>query len=149
MVVRANTVLCDGVKVRQARHLKGWSQEGLAEKAGIRKSTVERMERGKPTYVTTLDIVAQTLNVQIKDLLLTDETGPQTESRPESNLQEIEHNLKEKLRTEARSHLAEKLHNRECSYHPLAMEIGSVPDRQTRGSNLLYRETQPCPEDHN
>ena len=69
MGVNKNSVLPDGVKLRQMRIAKGYTQKDLAEKAGYVKSTIERLEKGKPTHITTLKIIAQVFNLDVSSIL--------------------------------------------------------------------------------
>lgn len=53
----------------QARTNKGWTLERLAEKSGVSKSTLQRIETGETS--PTMDVmekVAKTLNARISDL---------------------------------------------------------------------------------
>lgn len=51
-------VLQIGARIRQARNERGWSQQKLAEEAGLRRATVNDIENGKanPTLDTLLSI---------------------------------------------------------------------------------------------
>lgn len=53
----------------QARTNKGWTLERLAEKSGVSKSTLQRIETGEtsPT-MDAMEKVAKALNVRISDL---------------------------------------------------------------------------------
>lgn len=59
-----------GKAVRAFRTEKGWSQDVLAEKAGLHRAHVGEIERGE-TNVTlqTLYILAQTFGIKIEDIL--------------------------------------------------------------------------------
>lgn len=53
----------------QARTNKGWGLEQLAEKSGVSKSTLQRIENGETS--PTMDVmekIAKALNVKISDL---------------------------------------------------------------------------------
>ena len=53
----------------QARTNKGWTLERLAEKSGVSKSTLQRIETGETS--PTMDVmekIAKALNVRISDL---------------------------------------------------------------------------------
>lgn len=53
----------------QARTNKGWTLERLAEKSGVSKSTLQRIETGETS--PTMDVmekVAKALNTRISDL---------------------------------------------------------------------------------
>jgi transcriptional regulator with XRE-family HTH domain len=62
----------------------GWSQEQLADLAGVSVRTVQRLERGKPASVETLKSLGAVLNVPFHDLRIghmdstskTDDTPP-------------------------------------------------------------------------
>lgn len=56
-------------RVREAREGQGWTQEELAEKAGIARPNIARLERGLhiPT-LTTLEKVARALAIDINNL---------------------------------------------------------------------------------
>jgi ribosome-binding protein aMBF1 (putative translation factor) len=43
----------DGIIVKLARELRGWTQVKLAEEIGVREPTVRRMERGDATVKVT------------------------------------------------------------------------------------------------
>lgn len=56
--------------LRRLRQLRGWSQEGLAFEAGIRRTYISDLERGarNPT-ITVVDKLAATLGVRVGELL--------------------------------------------------------------------------------
>jgi transcriptional regulator with XRE-family HTH domain len=64
------TVLPDGEEVRRLRHARGWSQQNLADKAGLQPKTISNVERGKALYADTARRVAHALGVETEDLLL-------------------------------------------------------------------------------
>ncbi|HEC65565.1 MAG TPA: XRE family transcriptional regulator [bacterium] len=69
-----NTVIPDGKKLRQKRLERGFTQETLSFEAKVSKSSIERIEKGKPTQITTLRMVVDAIgNVDIKELLIIDE----------------------------------------------------------------------------
>ena len=55
------------VKIRQA---KGFSQDGLAQRSGLNRSHLYRVETGRqsPTVVT-LKLIADALDVRVRDLV--------------------------------------------------------------------------------
>jgi transcriptional regulator with XRE-family HTH domain len=59
-----------GLNVRRLREQKGWSQEDYADRAGINRTYVSDIERGKrnPT-VTVVEKLAAPLNVSAGSLL--------------------------------------------------------------------------------
>lgn len=57
----------------QARTNKGWTLERLAEKSGVSKSTLQRIETGETS--PTMDVmekIAKALNVRISDLYVSE-----------------------------------------------------------------------------
>lgn len=67
-IIRAQRVL--GLRVRDARLYADLTQEQLAERAGIDRSTLQRIERGQnDAKFSHLARVARTLNVPTRDLL--------------------------------------------------------------------------------
>jgi len=79
----------------------------------------------------------------LADTWLAFRKGKASETWPEK----LRHSLIRKLRTEAISHLAEKLHNRESDYQPLSMEYGLVKTSTEVGPVTV--EKQQRPDDHN
>lgn len=63
------TVVPDGSEIRSRRNGKGWSQQELAEKTGYDKKTIENIEAGKPTRITTLRDVAEALGTPLVNLV--------------------------------------------------------------------------------
>lgn len=65
--------IIDTVRLRQLRELRGWSQNALAERAGISQSIISRLERGLQTNVDAAVLVAlaRALTVSV-DALLSD-----------------------------------------------------------------------------
>ncbi|WP_032800561.1 helix-turn-helix domain-containing protein, partial [Streptococcus sobrinus] len=49
--------------VANLRKQKGWTQERLAEKAGLSVRTIQRIERGDDSSLETLGLVANALDV--------------------------------------------------------------------------------------
>ena len=59
-----------GKKIKEYRELKGWSQEDLAEKAGLSTKYIGYIERGiKIPKLKTFILLANTLGVSANDLL--------------------------------------------------------------------------------
>lgn len=59
-----------GAAVRRARENLGWSQEQLAEYAGLNRSYVGEVERGSAiASIVTVDKLARAFNVPIESLL--------------------------------------------------------------------------------
>jgi len=56
-----------GEKVREIRERRGWSQEQLAELAGLNARTVQRLERSGNVSLETVKSVAATLEVEISE----------------------------------------------------------------------------------
>lgn len=56
--------------IRQLRQQRGWSQEQLADIAGINARTVQRLERGTQASVDTLKALAVAFAVDYQQLLL-------------------------------------------------------------------------------
>lgn len=59
-------VLPDGDRIRRLRQGNFWSQEQLADQAGLRKRTVERAEAGERLQRSTLRAIAQALGLPRK-----------------------------------------------------------------------------------
>jgi transcriptional regulator with XRE-family HTH domain len=67
-IIRAQQAL--GLRVRDARLYADLTQEQLAERAGIDRSTLQRIERGQnDAKFSHLARVARALNVPTRDLL--------------------------------------------------------------------------------
>jgi transcriptional regulator with XRE-family HTH domain len=59
-----------GAAVRRFREASGWSQEQLAEHAGLNRSYVGEIERGSAiASIVTLDKLARAFNVPVERLL--------------------------------------------------------------------------------
>jgi transcriptional regulator with XRE-family HTH domain len=62
-----------GVRVRQARRRRGWSQEDLAAEAGLDRSYMSGIERGvRNISVVKLRALAKALGVPTRELLPAD-----------------------------------------------------------------------------
>lgn len=55
-----------GQRVREARRARGWSQSELAERSGVSRPTVARIEAGTQVRVGTLNAVAEALGMHVK-----------------------------------------------------------------------------------
>jgi XRE family transcriptional regulator, regulator of sulfur utilization len=65
-----------GATIRQLREAKSWSQEELAEQAGLNRSYVGEIERGKVVAsIVTVDKLARAFNVPMANLLRGDHLG--------------------------------------------------------------------------
>jgi transcriptional regulator with XRE-family HTH domain len=59
-----------GVAVRQFREANDWSQEALAEQAGLNRSFIGEIERGTSiASIVTVDKIARALGVRAANLL--------------------------------------------------------------------------------
>ena len=66
-----------GVKVREIRKAKGYSQEGFAHVAGFERAYYGRIERGEVNAaITTFIRIAKTLGVEVGDLVPPVQTLP-------------------------------------------------------------------------
>lgn len=57
-----------GKRILEERRKKKWSQETLALKSGIKRSTVSRLENDKPVRRSTLKKVADALGIKVNEL---------------------------------------------------------------------------------
>lgn len=78
----------DAAKVRRLRYEKRFTQEALANRAGVGKKTVEHIENGKSVRPTTLGQIADALEVPVSEILL-----PSTTSNAEDRLSRLEKRL--------------------------------------------------------
>jgi transcriptional regulator with XRE-family HTH domain len=58
-------VLPEGELIRRLRQGKFWSQEKLADEAGLRKRTIERAEAGERFQRSTLSAIAHALGLPL------------------------------------------------------------------------------------
>lgn len=79
---RKKGMRCDGPKAAGLRRTLGFSQQDVADKAKISKTTVERLERGITVDYQTIHQVAAVLGVGFGDLLQAAEQG---EAGPEAD----------------------------------------------------------------
>jgi transcriptional regulator with XRE-family HTH domain len=63
--------LVDGARLAQLRHDRGWTQEILADHAGLSRELVRKLEQGarKSARLGTLNALAQSLNIPVSVLL--------------------------------------------------------------------------------
>jgi transcriptional regulator with XRE-family HTH domain len=65
-----------GATVRQLREAKSWSQEELAEQAGLNRSYIGEIERGKvAASIVTVDKLARAFDVPMANLLRNEPPG--------------------------------------------------------------------------
>lgn len=58
-----------GSRVRELRNARGWSQEGLADRAGVHRTYVGSVERGEQNIsLTNIERLAATLGVSLAEL---------------------------------------------------------------------------------
>ncbi len=79
---RKKGMRCDGAKAAELRRALGFSQQDVADKAKVSKTTVERLERGVAVDYQTIHQVAAVLGVAFGDLLQAAERG---EAGPEAD----------------------------------------------------------------
>ena len=59
-----------GFNLMKQRRLKGWTQEQLAEKSGVSRSRISKMENGKENFnIESLFLIAQSLESDFIELL--------------------------------------------------------------------------------
>ena len=59
-----------GFNLMKQRRLKGWTQEQLAEKSGVFRSRISKMENGKENFnIESLFLIAQSLEIDFIELL--------------------------------------------------------------------------------
>jgi len=70
-----------GARLAEQRRLKGWTQEELAEKAGVTTLAIQRIENGSVNpQAYTLKLLAKSLDIDFRDLV--DEPAGQPEEQP-------------------------------------------------------------------
>ena len=58
-----------GFNLMKQRRLKGWTQEQLAEKSGVSRSRISKMENGKENFnMESLFLIAQSLEIDFIEL---------------------------------------------------------------------------------
>jgi transcriptional regulator with XRE-family HTH domain len=72
-----------GDLLRQLRRLRGFTQEGLAERAGLSLSTVKKIERGGKAQIGTYHALARALHVRTSRLF--DSAGPHLSRRDDAD----------------------------------------------------------------
>ena len=55
-----------GVSIREARRQRGWTQAQLAQRAGVSRPTVARVETGSNISTSTLEKVAKALGLSMQ-----------------------------------------------------------------------------------
>ena len=59
-----------GFNLMKQRRLKGWTQEQLAEKSGVSRSRISKMENGKENFnIESLFLIAQSLEIDFIEFL--------------------------------------------------------------------------------
>lgn len=59
-----------GFNLLKQRRLKGWTQEQLAERSGVSRSRISKMENGKENFnIESLFLTAQSLEIDFIELL--------------------------------------------------------------------------------
>ena len=59
-----------GFNLMKQRRLKGWTQEQLAEKSGVSRSRISKMENGKENFnIESLFLIAQSLEIDFIELM--------------------------------------------------------------------------------
>ena len=59
-----------GFNLMKQRRLKGWTQEQLAEKSGVSRSRISKMENDKENFnIESLFLIAQSLEIDFIELL--------------------------------------------------------------------------------
>jgi len=57
------------LRVVELRKRRGWTQEELAKRAGVRRATIHALERGASPRLDTLEKLAQAFGVKVSQLL--------------------------------------------------------------------------------
>lgn len=55
-----------GQRIREARDARGWSQGELAERCGLSRPTIARIEAGQHVRMGTLETVARALELTVE-----------------------------------------------------------------------------------
>ena len=59
-----------GFNLLKQRRLQGWTQEQLAERSGVSRSRISKMENGKENFnIESLFLIAQSLEIDFIELL--------------------------------------------------------------------------------
>ena len=59
-----------GFNLLKQRRLKGWTQEQVAERSGVSRSRISKMENGKENFnIESLFLIAQSLEIDFIELL--------------------------------------------------------------------------------
>lgn len=81
-------------QIKKLRLAKGMSQEQLAEKANVSVRTVQRLEAGDDASISTLNLVAGALGVEVGDLFTKTSS---TQQRKKSNQRIVNFSINYKL----------------------------------------------------
>lgn len=87
------------MNVRKLRLVKGWSQEQLAELAGVSIRTIQRIERGQAPSLETRNALASVFEVDISEWPLEGNDMQATASEP--NNEQVDGELKHKAKADA------------------------------------------------
>ena len=63
---KSTTIVTFGIKIRDARKVRKWSQDVLADEAGVSRPTIARIERGDDVSTATLAKVAAALEMEVE-----------------------------------------------------------------------------------
>ena len=64
--LKEKSILASAVAITKAREAAGLTQRELAERSGVPRSTIARIERGYNTSIDTLSKIAFALNKRVK-----------------------------------------------------------------------------------
>jgi len=62
-------------RIAALRKARGWTQERLAEESGVAVRTIQRLEAGKDASLETIKLLADALDVPVRDLFMNVETA--------------------------------------------------------------------------
>ena len=66
-------------RIRELRKSKGWTQQKLADEAGLAMDTISRYERGdREPRITEMGMIAKALGCPTKDILVDEVDCPQS-----------------------------------------------------------------------
>ena len=60
----------DRAKIKHAAAVKGWTQEKLAEKAGLTAPTIAAVYSGRRVRITTVNRIADSLGLKMAEIIL-------------------------------------------------------------------------------
>ncbi|WP_254665728.1 helix-turn-helix transcriptional regulator, partial [Frankia sp. CgMI4] len=75
-----------GARLRALRLRRGFSQEGLADEAGLSVSTVRKIEQGGSARIETLRTLARALDTETSSLFGARSPGPVTDATEDEKL---------------------------------------------------------------